>query len=261
MLVEDPEDTIKAMCGFRDTTLDWESYKLVYEKIKHRTKPIHRKHADTHFYTLSIYELIIPSEQYPKGTYTVSSIGKKLCESLKKEDRNEFRRILSTILLNNTRKGNLFKTFLSYLSEKKKATKKEIYEEFKEIPGRTLIAWSKSAGLIEENQNLIWSLPQKNVEFPSLDQFRQELIEVYSELSSSGMVGLEKLFVEIADLRQLICIEHSWEIKIFDDYLRRLISSPFGEKIRLYGAPPSKFNKENEFVQNNKSYIYIRIKV
>lgn len=261
MLVEDPEDTIKAMCKFKDVILNWKSYKTAYEEIKHRTDPIHEKHADTHFYTLSIYKLIIPCENAPKGTYRLSNVGKRLCECLEKSDTPKFQKILSTVLLNNPVKGQLFREFLKFVNEKRKRTKREICYRFRGIPGRTLIAWAKSAGLIEINQDLVWGLPQKDAEHINLDQFRKELIEAYTELSSSSIVGLENIFVEIAELRQLICIKHSWSIEIFDDYLRRLLDSPFEDRVRLYGAPPSMFIKENEFVQNNKSYIYIRIKV
>ena len=45
MLVEDPEDTIKAMCKFENCEFDWEKYKKAYEQIKNRQNPIHKKHA------------------------------------------------------------------------------------------------------------------------------------------------------------------------------------------------------------------------
>ena len=114
MLVEDPEDTIKTMCGFKDATLNVGSFKSAYEEIKHRATPIHKKHAHTHFYTLSIYKFIIPSQSGRRGTYRLSSIGKEICECLETSDMPRFKRILSNTLLNNPRKGQLFKNFLSF---------------------------------------------------------------------------------------------------------------------------------------------------
>lgn len=261
MLVEDPEDTIKTMCLFRETTLDWNSFKSAYEEIKQRVTPIHKKHADTHFYSLSIYKLIVQSESAPRGTYRLSSIGKELCECLDKSDMNRFRQILSTILLNNPRKGQLFKDFLSFVNEQKKRTKKEMYVQFKELPARTLIAWSRAAGLIEADRDFVWGLSQKGKETLTLEQFRKKLVKAYKDMSKSEMLGIEKIFVKIGELRQKICIDHSWMFEEFDEYLGRLLDSPFGEKIRLYGAPSSVFDERENFMYHEKLYIYIRIKV
>lgn len=261
MLVEDPEDTIKTMCRFRDTTLNLKSFKSTYEEIKGRVTPIHEKHAHTHFYSLSIYKLIVPSESSPRGTYVLSSTGKELCKCLDKLDANRFRQILSTILLNNPRKGQLFKGFLSFVNERTKRNRKEVYAQFKELPGRTLIAWSKAAGLVEADRHFVWGLPQKKKEIPTLEQFREELVETYKDMSKSEMLGLEKLFVEIGELRLRICIERSWSFDEFDAYLRSLLDSPFGQKIRLYGAPSPVFNRGENFLYTNRLYIYIRIKV
>jgi len=261
MLVEDPEDTIKTMCRFKETTLELKSFKSAYEEIKQRVTPIHEKHAHTHFYSLSIYKLIVPSESAPKGTYRLSSIGKELCECLDKSDMKRFRQILSTILLNNPRKGQLFKDFLSFVNEQKKRSRKEIYLQFKELPGRTLIAWSKAAGLIEADRDFVWGLPLKEKEVLTLEQFREKLVEMYKDMSKSEMLGIEKIFLEIGEIRQKFCIDHSWSFEEFDEHLRRLLDSPFGEKIRLYGAPSSLFDEREKFMYHGRLYIYIRIKV
>jgi len=261
MFVEDPEDTIKTMCRFRETTLDLNSFKSAYEEIKKRVTPIHEKHAHTHFYSLSVYKFIVPLESAPKGTYSLSSTGKELCECIDKSDMNRFRQILSTILLNNPRKGQLFKDFLFFVNEQKKRTREEIYAQFKELVARTLIAWSKAAGLVEANRNFVWGLPQKEKEILTLEQFREKLVEIYNDMSKAETFGIEKIFVEIGEMRQKFCIDHSWSFEEFDDLLRRLLDSPFGEKIRLYGAPSSVFAKKEIFMYHERLYIYIRIKV
>jgi len=261
MLVEDPEDTIKTMCQFRERTLDLKSFKSAYEEIKQRVTPIHEKHAHTHFYSLSIYKLIVPSESASRGTYRLSSTGRELCECLDKSDMNRFRQILSTVILNNPRKGQLYKDFLSFVNEQKKRTRKEIYARFKELPGRTLIAWSKATGLIEADRDFVWGLPLKEKEFLTLEQFREKLVNAYKDISKSEMLGIEKIFIEIGELRQKFCIDRSWSFKEFDEYLRRLLDSPFGEKIRLYGAPSSVFDESENFMYHERLYIYIRMKV
>jgi len=261
MLVEDPEDTIRTMCRFRGAILDLESFKSAYEEIKQRSTPIHEKHAHTHFYSLSIYKLIVPCGSAPKGKYRVSSIGEELCKCLDKSDMKRFRQILANILLNNPRKGQLFREFLLFLNERNRRTRREIYARFKEIPARTLIAWSKAAGLVEADKDFVWSVPQERKKVLTLEQFREKLIKTYKEMSKSEMFGIEKIFVEIRELRQRICIDHAWTFEEFDKYLTKLLDSPFGEKIRLYGAPPSVFDERESFMYHNKLYIYIRIKV
>jgi len=147
------------------------------------------------------------------------------------------------------------------VNEQKKRPRTEIYAQFKELPGRTLIAWSKAAGLIEADRSFVWSLPQEKKEFLTLEQFREKLVKTYKDMSKSEMLGIEKIFVEIGELRQRICIDHRWSFQEFDKYLRRLVDSPFGEKIRLYGAPSSVFGERESFMYRKRLYIYIRIKV
>jgi len=261
MLVEDPVDTIKTMCQFRETTVDLRLFKAAYEKMKRRTTPIHEKHAHTHFYSLSVYGLIVPVKTGPRGAYEVSKIGRELCECLDKRDNSRFKQILSTILLNDPSKGMLYREFLSFIGEKRKRSRAALYERFKPIPARTLIEWCKTAGLVEANHDFVWSLPQGEKVVLTLEQFREELVEAYKRLSKPEMLGLEKIFVEIKDLRQTICIDHGWRVEEFDESLRRLLNSPFGQEIRLYGAPSSLFDERESFLYNEKLYIYIRIKV
>lgn len=261
MLVEDPEDTIKAMCSFSGGTLDLAGFKSAYEKIKKRKKPIHEKHAHTHFYSLSVYGLITPIQTGEKAIYAISSIGKELCESLSLGDTERFQQMLSNILLNNLSKGHLFKEFLAFVGQQEKITRKEIYKNFRELPGRTLIAWSKAAGLVEANREFVWGLPKKRKTYLTLEDFQKELLEAYISLSRSDVIGIHKIFVGIQQIREKICVDHSLSYKEFDDYLTNTLDSPFGEKIRLYGGPSSAFKEGESFMYRNKLYLYIRMKV
>lgn len=261
MLVEDPEDTFKTMCRFRDKALDLRSFKSTYEEVKHRSTPVHEKHAHTHFYSLSVYGLIVPIESAPKGKYRLSSTGEEICNCFDKSDMDRLRRILSTVLLNNPRKGQLFREFLSFVNIQKKRSKREIYEQFKELPGRTLIAWSKAAGMIETDGDFVWGLPKTEIKTLTLEQFQEKLANTYKDMSKSEMLGVEKVFVEIGELRRKICIDQSWAFEEFDEYLRRLLDSAFGKKIRLYGAPSSVFDEGKDLKYRGRLYVYIRVKV
>jgi hypothetical protein len=259
MLVEDPEDTVKAMCSFSGGTLELASFKSVYEKIKKRKKPIHEKNAHTHFYSLSVYGLITPIQKGEKTLYELSSIGKELCESLGNTER--FQRMLSNILLNNSSKGHLFKEFLAFVAQQEKTTRKRVYENFRELPGRTLVAWAKAAGLVEANREFVWRLPERKQVPLTMGEFQTELLKAYSNLSNSGVVGISRVFVEIKQIREKICVDHSLSYKEFDEYLTTALDSDFGEKIRLYGGPSSAFKEGESFMYKNRLYLYIRVKV
>jgi hypothetical protein len=261
MLVEDPEDTIRAMCSFAGGTLELSSFKSAYEKIKKRKKPIHEKNAHTHFYSLSVYGLIAPIQKGEKALYEISSVGQELCESLSLGNIERFQQMLSNILLNNLSKGHLYKKFLTFVDRQEKISRKEIYKNFKELPGRTLIAWSKAAGLVEANREFVWSLPRRKKEHLTLEAFQKELLEAYVTLSRSDVVGIRKVFVAIQQIREKICVNRSLSYKEFDEYLTRTLNSSFGEKIRLYGGPSSAFKEGESFMYRNKLYLYIRVKV
>lgn len=261
MLVEDPEDTIKAMCSLSGGTLELSSFKSAYERIKKRKKPIHEKNAHTHFYSLSVYGLITPTKAGEKALYEISGIGKELCESLNLGNTERFQQMLCNILLNNLSKGHLFRKFLTYVGQQKKIARKEIYKNFRELPGRTLIAWSKAAGLIEANREFVWGLPKKRKPHLTAKDFQKELLRVYLGLTHSDVIGIRNVFVRIQQIREKICVDHLLSYKEFDEYLTKAIDSSFGEKIRLYGGPSSAFKEGESFMYQNKLYLYIRIKV
>ncbi|NVM55369.1 MAG: hypothetical protein HWN66_16805 [Candidatus Helarchaeota archaeon] len=261
MLVEDPRETIKAACEFYGRTVDLQRYKSTYEEIIGRyTKPIHIKHAHTHFYSLTSFNILSPVES-GKGLYTLSHLGKQLCENLQKSDINEYKKILRYILLNNPNKGNLFQNFLEFISECSHRSRKELYEKFKEIPARALISWSIEAGLIDNLKDKFWIIEIPSEKDIDLDKFWNILNSYYNELTSSEIFGIDKVFVDIRDLTSKFCIKYNWSIDEFDEYLRKLLDSEYEAQIRLYGAPTSYFANKKNFMYNNRVYAFLRIMV
>lgn len=259
MLVEDPQDTLKALCSFVESEVDWKSFKLSYEKVKGKEKPITKGHADTHFYTLTIFKFIIPSE-IRKNAYQLSLITKKLCALLHDPSKKEeYQKILSELLLTNKSKGKLFEDFLQFVNERK--SRKEVNQRFKPIPARTLIAWSKEAGLIQEYQEYVQAIPIKKMT-PTHDQFRHALIETYKEMQTSEVFGIERIFVPIGELRFNVCVKLSLKSTDFDEELKYLLATEYGNKITLHGAPTDVFENVGEtFNYMNKLFVYISMKV
>lgn len=258
MLVENPRETLTALCTFADSEVDWKSFKLSYEKVIGRTeKPIAKGHADTHFYTLTIFKLIVPSETR-RSSYRLSPITKKLCASLQDLDkREEYQKILSDLLLSNESKGKLFKDFLQFVSERRLKT--EVNHRFKPIPARTLMAWLKEAGLIQEYQEYVQAIHRKKKKITQ-KQFWKTLKETYKEMQDTGVFGIERIYVPIGELRFNVDVKLNLNKEEFYEEFGRLLGSDYGSAIALHGAPTSVFEEEETFNYLGKVYIYLSIK-
>ncbi len=257
MLVEDPCETLMTMCKFKNSTITWNSFKTKYEEITGRTNdPVDEKTVDTHFYTLTIFDLLIP--QSTKGQYKLSLTGKDLCDLLcnpKKDD--EFKKLLASILLGNEHKGDLFKKFLKFVEKPRE--KKEIYKEFKNFPGRTLIAWCYLASLIEIQIDTVWKVNRGITKF-SMDEFNNMLSKTYNEMQKTGMFGVRRIFMNLDELRKNVCYRLGGiSIDKFNECLTKLLNTPSGKKIRLYGAPTSVFEERRNFNYRGRLYAYISI--
>ena len=260
MLVDDPRATLKALCAFSGMTTDLYQYKKKYEEIINRIeKPVHIKHAHTHFYSLTGLGFLRPSVS--KGIYELSIEADRLCISLKNSNIDEYQKILQYILLNNTYKGDLFKAFLNYLKQKPHFTREELFSEYKEIPAKTLIAWSLEAGFINSYKDNIWLVNRPEKKNLNINEFWGSLIDLYAKLSESEIFGIKRVFVDIRDLTFEFCTKYSWAIDEFDDMFKQLLNSEKGEKITLYGAPTSYFEKKKNFIYNKRIYAFVRIMV
>jgi hypothetical protein len=257
MLVEDPDDTLATLCIFGDDDVNKTIFTIEYEKIKGRFKPIHIKHADTHFYTLTTFKFLVPSGMR-RGIYHQSLTSKELC-TLRNDPnmKGEYQKRIANILLNNERKGKLFRDFLDFVKEKK--TRNEIYKNFKEITSRTLIAWSKYAGLIIEIEDHIQSLPGKKIEI-SQEEFETNLIEIYDQLQDPHDIGVKRIAVPIGEIRFNLCVKLGLTEFEFDQMLRILLDKDHNHIVKLHGATSDAFEKEPTFEYLNKLYIYLSMK-
>lgn len=263
MLVEDPRETIETMCPFKDKIVTWDQFKNAYEeKIGRTNNPVSIGTVDTHFYTLTQFNLLIPTQE--KATqYMLSSLGKRICRYLREPNIQEYKKCLRNILLNNEKKGPLFRAFLRNIRSKKSSTKHTLGQYFKSVTLRSLISWSLEAGLIEydRDKDLIWCLRTKPKTELLLEEFWEKLVNLYKELQRTDIFLIEKVFVDITEIRANFCAEENWELDDFDENLRNVLKSRYGKKIRLYGGPSSIFVGKRNFVYKGKIYAYIRIKV
>lgn len=278
MLVEDPKDTIRALCELNNATINWHSYKEKYEKVKSLSRSISSQHNDTHFYSLSIYGIIRPTES-SKTEYRISPVGKGLCKSLTEGHIDDYKKILSNILLNNPKKGRLYREFINFVKIRNKASYDDVLgftkeladrislkrksKETIEIISRTLMAWSEEAGMIgrDKDRKTVWFVSELPKPELAMQAFWEVLLDKYKQLRHSEIFGIEHIYVDILELRTIVCADLSITTEDFDAYLTSLLDSKVGDKIRLYGAPTSFFTDKENFTYKGKVYAYITIKV
>lgn len=235
------------------------SFKEEYEAQVNRTHdPIDEKHLDTHFYTPKIYGFYEPAER--KGSYRLSLLAKSLCPLLNDPTRvNDYRAMLGNILLNNEDKGDLFKEFISFVTKRK--TRAEIYDRFPSITARTLIAWSREAGLMDsdEGENLFWAVFHSRPK-PTQEAFLKTLLTVNGEMQKSETFGIRRIYVPVGELRANVCSRLGLDRREFDDELKRLLSTEYGKRFSFYGATTDVFKTKGTFIYRGKLYVYLSIK-
>jgi len=264
MLVEDPGETISTLCELKKETdnVTRDDFIIEYKKIKNfnsmqstNLKKMTDSNIDAHFYTLTTFNFLIKTET----EYKLSQDSKKLCTYKKKHQWIDYQKLLSEILLKNQRKGKLYREFLKFVQITK--TKDEIFKFFDEVPSKTMIAWSKHAGLIIEYKERIHALQRKG-ELPSLKDFTAILIKKYQQLDHSEVFGIRNIFVPIGELRFLICIDLEIYREDFDKLFNELLLTDFGPKIDLHGTTSKVFREEESetFEFMGKLYIFMSLK-
>ena len=273
MLVEDPRDTINTLCYLPDC-FDRKSFKEKYEWVKGLVKPISSQHTDTHFYSLSTFKIIEPLQSGAKGLYKLSIAGKILCQSLKNEDFKNYQKVLSSILLNNSDKGKLFRDFMSLAKSKTTLTFADVFNYVSQVKEgkkdkttiefvvRTLLAWCEDAGLTEKDnqRQIIWSIASDTKKLISMNDFWLLLCAKYETLKQSEIFGLEHIYIDVLELRTLICLDLSWSNEDFNNHLTQILDSDKDGKIKLYGAPTSFFSDKENFSYKGRVYAYISIR-
>ena len=257
MLVDNPELLFQIICSAGDEPLSLPRFKRAMESVLGHK--IHLKTAHTYFYTATTFELLTPvTERFGRGAYIVSDIAIELC-SLKVTDLEQFRRKLKSLLLSNTRKGELFRRFMEFVREP--ASDSEIYREFEEPTGKTLIALSQQVGLIRKDGNLVVGVTEQSKAQVTEEQFWDELHHTYSRLRNTGLFHAKRYFIPISELRARVSIKLDLEKpREFDAFLGRILESERGRTVSLYGAPPHIMEKPEEtFNYRGRDYVYLSI--
>jgi len=254
MLVEDPRNTIITLCNLKGSIVNWDSFKKKYEETINRThQPVAKGNADCHFYSLTQMEFFIELENN-KTNYIISGFANKICSLLKSNNISEYKRHLRNHLLNNEKKGRLFREFTKYIKNNRYVHKIEISKVFKPETTRSIIAWSLESDLIEydEDEEILWLYKIDEKKELSTDSFWRQVLNTYLQLEESNIFGISRIFVNISQLRYVISSENNWSLDDFDTNFITLLDSNYGRKIRLYGGPSSTFEGKRNFLYKNK---------
>lgn len=251
MLVDDPKNTILALCDIKSEAITKNLYKTNYEKIIGRkNEPISRQHTDTHFYALKQFKLILPHKM---SKYRVSQTVFDLCDSLERENEENYKKLLRSIIL-NSEKGELFDEFLNTFNSKR-LSKNELSKIFKPFPTKTLIAWCYEAGFIDKGKEKYWKI-NLNKKSPSLSIFLKTLKEVYCKMRRNKILGLQRVYIEIDEIRDAVSANLEIKKESFDSYLSQALEKG-KSRIRIHGAPPEqKKNTNKNFLFEHKEKVY-----
>ena len=257
LLIDDVKVLLRTLIIFRNREINLSSFKTELEKIL--GKKLSLKYAEGYFYSATVFKLLLPLSK--KGVYKISTTVVLMCSMLDNHSKKqEYQKILSTLLLTNERKGQLFQNFLKFVDPPKKIN--EIYERFGEVTGKSLIIWSAEAGMILKHEPFIGRVKTKTTAArPTLEDFWNELKSAYQQIKTTEVFGMKRIFVDIGELRLFIsCKMNFFNIEEFDEYLRMLLETDYGKYISLHGAPSYILEQSKDlFKYKEKVYLYLSI--
>jgi hypothetical protein len=258
LLVDDIKILFKTLNALRDKEIIFAIFKDELEKVL--GKKVSKKYAEGYFYSATVFKLLTPLSQ--KGTYKLSAPGTLLCSIFDDETKKlEYQKMLSILLLTNERKGELFKRFLNFVDSPKKVD--DIYKQFGEVTGKSLIIWSIEAGLVIKHGPFVGKIKQEVISSKlSLTDFWNELKSAYEQMQATEVFGMKRIFVDIGELRLFLsCKLNFHDIEQFDEYLRELLEkTDYGKYVFLHGAPPHILEeRKDSFRYKNRVYLYLSI--
>jgi hypothetical protein len=207
-------------------------------KVGRRSKSVQH-----HLYTLTFLELVQSQGSRSSLRYLRTELGDRLCQA-RATDRETYQRMLSSILLRNETTGPLFRKFLKIVrkgvDKHSPVDRSKLRGQFVGETVRTLVCLGKEAGLISEVQGLfrLNTAHQRNIEM--LTEFANEVISTYrAVVRKQDGAGPRTIYVEIGKIRNIVLsIYGSSEERKFNQMFTKLLDSPEGRDIHLYGAAP-----------------------
>jgi len=164
-----------------------------------------------------------------------------------------------------------FKDYLFKIEHRAKEnnpiTRKEIKKQFLAETERALFSLSYAAGMITLTKNGKLGIKPKKEISVSSKQFSNSVKKAYfSEINEKNGLHLQKHYVEIYKIRDIISSKFGWEENFkFDKMFSELLSSKQGGEIQIHGAAPQWFTEKGldlndiAFREEGKVYIFMSL--
>ncbi len=239
-----------------------------------------RSTVELYLYWLRKLELISSSAGKQRKTiYSRTALGDKLCEA-RQIDKDEYQKILSSILLRSEYTRSFFTRFLRMIEDRLKQNNplqvEEARSSFRGETERSLYSLGLEAGLITDHHGRLGIQSRKGKSIDDLNEFRREVENAYRAITNKYLEGVElrPIYVEISTVRDIVLSMYGiGENEEFDKNFVKLLDSPDGRNIHVYGAPPQWSLKRKEddilkktdtfkrdtFVYHEKTYVFMSI--
>ncbi len=204
-----------------------------------------RRTVEMHLYWLTTLKLCESLQERPVR-YSRTALGDTFCELRSNSfDLAPYRSYLSSLLLRIPEVASSFDRFLEIVRKRVEAdnpiSTTEVKPLFPNETFRALHTLSLEAGLITNHNGILGLLHREERLNVSLDRFKSELVRAYRAIQKRqlSLIQLRPIYVEISKVRDVLLAilgiaENDW----FDSMFTRLLDSPEGRDVHLYGAAP-----------------------
>jgi hypothetical protein len=239
-----------------------------------------RRTVELYLYWLIKLELLSSTAgKQLKTTYARTALGDKLCGA-RQIDKDEYQKMLGSILLRSEYTRNFFIRFLRMIEDRLKENNplqvEEARSSFRAETERSLYSLGLEAGLITDHHGRLGIQARKGKSIDDLNQFHREVENAYEAVTNKYVEGVEfrPIYVEISTVRDIVLSMYGiGENEEFDKNFVKLLDSPEGRNIHVYGAPPQWSLKRKEddalkntdtfrqdtFVYHEKTYVFMSI--
>lgn len=268
MAIDHPDWLFGVLCSIQGSIsrkdFDNALIQISGSRIKERSKLL-----EMHLYMLTTLKLLDREKMRGDPKYVKTPLAEDLCNARTDEQRSsEYQGQLRSILLRNHVTGPFFRKFIQIIGERAKRHDPIRLSELKEFftgeTTRALYSLGLESGLIRDYNGLLMpgSMAQREID-PKL--FKSEIETAYKAIQERQKTGIElrTIYVEISKIRDIILAAHGLtDSEKFDGAFKRLLESPEGRSIHIYGAAPQWLPERidqrfEELIFRHKGKIYV----
>ena len=276
MAIDNPEYLFKPLLGIVNE-ITYEKYEEVLIDISKGKITQGSTFVEMHMYWLTTLDFLERTKSKGK-VYRITDKGKMFLTVYnpnKKSDK--YKKFLNSELSRNPRTMEFYEKILESIKNgvdrKNPKTLKEVSHDFPGEPDtaygtvRVLKMFGIEAGTVIEKNTLLGlgNLIKPKI---SLSKFYEELVETYKIMQKPKKKWTEprKIYVNIGKMRDIVlCTLGITDNVFFDENLKKLLESPYGQNIHLYGSAPQWFTthekNQDQLVFRHKGKIMVYLSI